>query len=269
MRSGGQYAGSITLLDVTVDEPGFGWVIVLVPAYNEQDCLAATIAEIEQAAPWADILVIDDASTDSTASLAAAAGADVLRLDHNQGAGAAMGAGYRIAAARGYDVAVRVDADGQHDAFDIPALLAGLRDGADVVVGSRFSGGPGYAIGFARRWAMGRLSAQVTRVTGLQLTDTTSGFRAAGRPAIDLYARQTDPRFLGDTVAALVDAAASGLRVVEIPVRMRARQGGRPSLRPWPAAMGFWRMSRALGRAVPLVTAQSEPAGIRYTIEER
>lgn len=237
---------------MTVDEAGLGRVLVLIPAYNEQDRIAATIAEVGRAAPTAEILVIDDASTDETAQIAAAGGAAVLGLAANRGAGGAMRAGYRFAADEGFDVAVRVDADGQHDAYDIPILLAALGEGADVVIGSRFSGGPGYPVGVGRRWAMGRLAAQVARLTGMSCTDTTSGYRAAGRRAIELYADQTDPRFLGDTVKALVTAVAAGLTVIEVPVRMRARQGGHASIGPLRSAIGFFRAARELHRATPL-----------------
>ncbi len=255
---------------MTVDEPGLGRVVVLIPAYNEQDCIVATIGEVQQAAPGATVLVIDDASTDATPRLAAAAGAEVLGLTVNQGAGGAMRAGYRFAATEGFDLAVRVDADGQHNAADIPLLLAALRDGAEVVVGTRFSDEPGYAVPRVRRWAMGRMSAQVTRLTGLQLTDTTSGYRASGRRAIELYAAETDPHFLGDTVMALITAAGAGLRIVEVPVRMRARQGGQPSLGLFASALGFLRMSRSLSRAAPLAIGQSaEPVGIAFDSEDR
>ncbi len=254
---------------MTVDEPGFGRVLILVPAYNEQDCIAATIAEIGLAVPTAEVLVIDDASTDATASLASAAGARVLGLPVNAGAGAAMRAGYGFAAEADYDVAVRVDADGQHDPIDIPDLLAAVRDGADVAVGSRFSGAPGYPIGYGRRWAIRRLSSRVTLVTGVHLTDATSGFRAVSRRAIPLHARETDPRFLGDTVTPLVSAVAAGLEVVEVPVRMRARQGGRPSLGLVASAVGFWRMCRSLSRQVPLESlVPSAPVAVLRASED-
>lgn len=89
-------------------------VIVLIPAFNEQDCIAAIIGEVRNAAPTAEILVINDASTDATSGLAASAAVGVLDLADNQGALAAMRAGYRFAADQGFDIAVRIDADGQH-----------------------------------------------------------------------------------------------------------------------------------------------------------
>jgi len=253
--------GPLPCFDVTVDGAGLGRILVLIPAYNEQDCIVTTITEVQHAVPDADILVVDDASTDATARLAAAAGGENLGLSENVGAGAAMRAGYRLAAAEGYDVAVRVDADGQHDPRDIPIMLAALREGADVVIGSRFSGNAGYHVGISRRWAMGRLRAHVNRRTGLHFTDTTSGYRAVGRPAMELYAQATDSRFLGDTVQALLTAVAAGLTVVEVPVAMRARQGGQASIGLLRSAVGFIRMTRAVRRRplAPGPSPRSEP----------
>lgn len=255
--------GPLLSCDVTVDGGGLGRVLVLIPAYNEQDCIVTTIAEVRLAAPDADVLIIDDASTDATGRLAAAAGAEVLGLADNQGASSAMLAGHRLAAAEGFDVAVRVDADGQHDPRDIPVLLNALSKGADVVIGSRFAGGAGYRVGIGRRWAIGRLCAQVNRLTGLGFTDTTSGYRAVGRQAIDLYAEGADLGFLGDTVEALLAAVGAGLTVVEVPVEMRARQGGRASIGPVRSAVGFFRTTRSIRRRPPLHAAQlGEPLSL-------
>lgn len=193
----------------------------------------------------------------------------MLSLPANLGAGGAMSAGYRFASEQGFDVAVRLDADGQHDARDLPALLAALDDGADLVIGS-LSGAPDYQVGIARQWAMRRLSGQVSRLTGLSCTDTTSGYRATGRRAIALYAQESDPRFLGDTVEALVDAVAAGPTVAEVPVRMRARQCGQASIGLWRSQIGFVRTTRELQRAVTLGTqVPAEPVGILHTKVDR
>ncbi|MDQ4038997.1 MAG: glycosyltransferase family 2 protein [Actinomycetota bacterium] len=252
---------------MTVDGADPRRVLALIPAFNEQDCIVTTIAQVHLAAPEAAILVIDDASTDATGRLAAAAGAEVLGLGDNQGTGGAIRAGYRVAAAGGYDVAVRVDADGQHDPRDIPVLLTALsQGGADVVVGSRFAaaggsgGSGGYRVGFGRRWAIGRLCVQVNRLTGLAFTDPTSGYRAVGRRAIELYAEDADVRFLGDTVEALLTAIGAGLTIVEVPVVMRARQGGRASIGLVRSAVGFLRTTRSIRRRSPLQAVQPAQA---------
>jgi hypothetical protein len=141
----------------------------------------------------------------------------------------------------GYDVVVQVDADGQHVAAHIPALVAAL-DQASVVVGSRFSAGD-YDVRGPRRWAMRLLASSLSRVCRTHLTDTTSGFRAADSRAIALFARHYPAEYLGDTVESLVIAARAGLPVREVPVHMRPRQGGSASHSPVRAGL-------YLGRAV-------------------
>lgn len=130
-----------------------------------------------------------------------------------------------------YDAVVQVDADGQHDPKHVPALVAALET-SDVVIGSRFAGEGEYDVHGPRRWAMTLLAKTLSRVSGSRLTDTTSGFRASGRRAIRLFARHYPAEYLGDTVDSLVLASRADLRVTEIPVGMRARQGGTPSQNP-------------------------------------
>lgn len=261
--------GPLPFFVVTVEGAGLPRVLVLIPAYNEQDCIAATIAEVRAAAPQADILVIDDASTDTTGQLATQAGALVLGLPENQGAGGALRAGYRFAADQAVDAAVRVDADGQHDARDIPALLSALHSGADVVIGSRFSGEAGYRVGLARGWAISRLCTHVNRLTGLSFTDPTSGYRAVGPRAIALHAELDQVRFLADTVDALLAAIDAGLTVVEVAVRMRARQGGRASIGPLVSALGFLRTTLSLRRRQPLPPAWPQEPLTVQTVQTR
>ena len=118
--------------------PGRSKTLVIVPAWNEEGSIGATIAELRAAHPEVDVLVVDDGSGDSTAAIAEGAGALVARLPYNLGVGGAMRAGYRYALRHGYAAAVQLDADGQHDPAYLPALLSGL-DHADIVVGARFA----------------------------------------------------------------------------------------------------------------------------------
>src|SRR5688500_16582432 len=144
-------------------------VLIIIPAWNEQDSVAATIAEVRRANPGADLLVVDDGSSDRTASVAAEAGALVCRLPYNLGVGGAMRAGYRYAIRGGYDVAVQIDADGQHDPTYLPVLLEQLRVGdggtADLVIGARFAGeGDPYKVSLLRRLAMKLLAGTLSRM---------------------------------------------------------------------------------------------------------
>jgi glycosyltransferase involved in cell wall biosynthesis len=229
-------------------------LLIIIPALNEEKALPAVLAELRAEVPEADVLVVDDGSTDGTAEVARRAGALVLHLAYNLGVGGAMRAGYRFALREGYASAVQVDADGQHDPAQVHELVAPLTAGeADVVIGARFAGRGSYAVRGPRRWAMSVLSGVLSRIAGTRLTDTTSGFRAANRAAIRQFAADYPAEYLGDTVEALVIACRSGLVVRQVPVAMRPRQAGEPSHDPWRAAV-------FLGRAVlAVLVAVSRP----------
>jgi len=230
---------------------------VIVPAWNEREALPGVLAELAASLPHADVLVVNDGSTDGTAEVARASGtAMVLDLPLNLGVGGAMRAGYRFAAREGYDAAVQVDADGQHDPADVARVVASLDElGADVVIGARFAGVGSYTVRGPRRWAMQVLSAVLSRSARTRLTDTTSGFRASNRRAILLFADEYPAEYLGDTVESLVIACRAGLVVRQVGVEMRARSGGVPSHNPVKAAL-------FLGRAmVALLIALSRPLG--------
>ncbi|WP_255356806.1 glycosyltransferase family 2 protein [Cellulomonas sp. B6] len=230
---------------------------MIVPAWNEEESLPAVLAELRSSLPEADVLVVNDGSTDRTAAVARADGRTmVLDLPLNLGVGGAMRAGYRFALRRGYSRTVQVDADGQHDPADVRRVVDALdAEGADVVIGARFAGLGTYAVRGPRRWAMTVLSWSLSRVAGTRLTDTTSGFRASNRRAVELFAREYPAEYLGDTVESLVIACRAGLRVRQVGVEMRPRSAGTPSHSPAKAAL-------FLGRAlVALVIALSRPMG--------
>lgn len=227
-------------------------VLVVIPAYNEATSVASVVAEVLESAPKVHVLVVDDASTDATATLARKAGADVVTNVFNLGVGGAMRVGFRYASARGYRALVQVDADGQHDARDLRQLLAPLEDGAEpmVVIGARFAGEGEFAVPRARRWAMRLLAAYLSKMTHVHLTDVTSGFRAHNRAAIELFARTYPADYLADTVESLVVAAEAGGVVMQVPVAMRSRHGGSPSQSPLRAAIYLVRVSVMLALAI-------------------
>lgn len=217
-------------------------VLAIVPAWNEQAAVGQTVAALRRSHPQLDVLVVDDGSGDRTAAVAEAAGALVARLPFNLGVGGAMRTGYRYAIRHGYDAAVQVDADGQHDPAFLDQLLDGLRH-ADVVIGARFAGEGDYRVGVLRGLAMRLLAGTLSRMTRQRLTDVTSGFRAANRRAMTVFAVHYPAEYLGDTVESLVIAHRTGCRITQVPVAMRPRAAGQPSQSPARAAL-------YLGRAV-------------------
>ncbi len=203
-------------------------ILVAIPAWNESGSIADVIAKVREHRPDADILVVNDGSTDDTAALAADAGATVVSLPFNVGVGGAMRTAFLFAKRSGYEALVQVDADGQHDPADLDHLLEGLA-GADVIVGTRFHPDSMYFVGGPRRWAMVLLSKALSRMNRGEISDPTSGFRSAGPRAIDLFAVDYPAEYLGDTVGSLSIAIRNGLTIHEVPVTMYFRQAGRPS----------------------------------------
>lgn len=206
--------------------------LVIIPAYNEAESLPAVLAELAEQTPELDVLVISDGSTDPTATVARAAGVATLELPFNLGIGGALRTGFTYAVRHEYHRAVQFDADGQHDPMQVRPLLAGLDDGADMMIGSRFAEGGAvtYAVGRTRRVAMRALQRLVGALVGRRYTDTSSGFRAFSRPLIEFFA-VTYPVEYMDSVEALVLACNAGFRVGEVGVNMRGRTGGAPSTR--------------------------------------
>jgi len=200
-------------------------VLVVVPAHNE----AATVADVVRRihAAGLECVVIDDASADDTAACAAAAGGRALRLPVNLGVGGALRTGFRYAVERGFDTVVQCDGDGQHPPEAIPDLIAAA-DGADLVIGSRFlPGAESFTIGRNRRLAMHWLSWLVRRRAGVDVADTTSGFRCISQPLLGEFARDFPSQYLGDTFEALIVAARAGYTISEVPTRIEARPVGR------------------------------------------
>ena len=205
-------------------------LVAVVPAWNEEGAIAAVIKEIGGVGEDIEVVVVDDASTDDTADVAARNGATVLRLPFNVGIGGAVQTGFRYALAHGYERAVRLDGDGQHDASQIPKILAPLEAGdADLVIGSRFvDPGGAYRPPFARRLGIRIFARLVSTLGGERVTDTTSGFVALDRAGIELFAAEY-PHDYPEVEATLV-ALRSGLRLAQVQVEMRERTSGVSSI---------------------------------------
>ena len=224
-------------------------VLVIMPAWNEGESVGKTVSEVLHLDEGYDVLVVDDGSKDATASVAAAAGATVLRLPFNLGVGGAMRAGFKYADRYDYDAVIQVDADGQHDPREIAGVLKGLET-ADISIGARFATKGDYKVSGPRRWAMVFLAAVISALAHTKLTDVTSGFRAGNKRAIAQYLDHYPAEYLGDTIDSLVVAIKSGCKVTQIPVAMRPRQGGTPSHNPAKSAIYLLRSVFALLFAV-------------------
>jgi glycosyltransferase involved in cell wall biosynthesis len=204
-----------------------GRLLVLIPAYNEEENLSQVIAGVRDVAPQAVILIVDDCSRDATSRTARLAGARVVRHPVNLGYGSALLTGYRYADRHGFARLVQMDGDGQHDPSSIGALVAALDSGADLVLGSRF--GPGVRryrpprLRAAGMWFFGRI---VTRALGKKITDPTSGFQGLSGRLVRFHAR--GDHFPADYPDAdiLILVGRAGFRVTEVPVTMYEKPGG-------------------------------------------
>ncbi|TAP45911.1 glycosyltransferase family 2 protein [Arthrobacter sp. S39] len=205
------------------------------PAWNEAEAIGDTIRDVLRTVRH-DVLVVDDGSKDDTARVAREAGAVVLRLPFNLGVGGAMRTGFKYAIRNGYSAAIQVDSDGQHDPLDIDRVIAGLET-ADISIGARFAGRGSYDVKGPRRWAMSVLARVISMVARAELTDVTSGFRAANERALHQYIDHFPAEYLGDTIDSLVVAIKSGCTVTQVPVEMKVRQAGTPSTGPLKSAI--------------------------------
>jgi glycosyltransferase involved in cell wall biosynthesis len=209
--------------------------LVFLPAWNEEQNLPAVLEELHEGLPDADLLVIDDGSTDGTADVARAAGAEVVSFSHNRGLPAGIAAGYAYALQHGYDFCGRVDADGQHPVVELERLLERVQEGeCDVAVGSRFASGEGFAPyrympSAPRRFGTALLRRAMRVALRRPFLDATSGMYAANAKALPVLAQPYKTE--APEVEALLRLSKSGLRVDEVPVEMRERASGESKLR--------------------------------------
>ena len=228
--------------------------VVFIPAWNEEENLPAVLDGLRERLPDADVLVVDDGSTDRTAEVAREHGAEVLSLGRNQGLRIGIAAGYRWALEHGYAFCGRVDADGQHPPQELSRLLERVRaDECDVAVGSRFVSGNGYAPyryrpSAARRLGTGLLRRSVAVVLRRPFGDATSGLYAVNAKALPLLA---EPYTSGaPEVEALIRVVDAGLRLEEVPVDMAPRAGGESKLRGGKAVKLVLTVTATLGLAL-------------------
>ena len=204
-------------------------VLLIIPAYNEEESLRSLIEEIKAVCPEVDYLVVNDCSSDDTERLLEELGANYITLPCNMGIGGAVQSGYRYAAQNGYDIAIQIDGDGQHDVRFVKDMVKLIEDKqADVVIGSRFIDKEGFQSSQARRIGIRILSMLIRLICGAKVKDVTSGFRAVNRRFIELFAENYPDDYPEPEV--IVTAKLYGAVIKELPVVMRERTTGKSSI---------------------------------------
>ncbi len=204
--------------------------LVIIPAYNESESIQKTVEDIMEKAKDFDYVVINDCSTDNTADICRENGFNFLNLPINLGIGGAVQTGYRYAYENGYDIAVQVDGDGQHDPAFLEKMAQELeKQQADMVIGSRFITKEGFQSSFMRRVGIVYFTWLIKLLTGKKITDPTSGLRMIGKNVIRIFAENYPKDY--PEPESVVAILRQKRKVVEIPVLMRERQGGTSSIR--------------------------------------
>ncbi|WGW13615.1 polyprenol monophosphomannose synthase [Saxibacter everestensis] len=229
-------------------DPATDRTLIVMPTYKERDSLALTVGSLRAVIPAVDILIVDDNSPDGTGDIADGLAADsdkvhVLHRRAKNGLGAAYIAGFGWGIDHGYDVMVEMDADGSHRAEDLPALLAGIRSGADLVIGSRWVPG-GSILNWPRHraWLSKAGNSYVRTVLGIGLRDATAGFRAYRSAAIDKLNMQT---IASQGYCFQVDMAwrarKAGLDIREVPITFVEREHGASKMNSAIVIEALWR----------------------------
>lgn len=206
--------------------------LIIIPAYNEEKNIESVVENVMKLPEGFDYLVVNDGSNDNTLSICLMKGYNVLNLPINLGIGGAVQAGYRYAKVNGYDIAIQMDGDGQHNAAFVEAMTKILQEGkADVVIGSRFVEKEGFQTSKIRRSGICFLSLLIRLTTGIKVYDVTSGFRAVNRKMIEIYSKDYSSDY--PEPEAIITAVMYGASVEEIPVIMNARRFGKSSIQLW------------------------------------
>ena len=208
-------------------------VLVIIPAYNEQDNILKTVNDLKstdfQDCFNIDYLVINDGSKDNTLDVLSENNLIYINLPINLGIGGAMQTGYLYAGENNYDIAVQLDGDGQHSPEYIEKIIKPVIDGqTDMTVGSRFIENEGFQSTGMRKLGIKILSASIHLFTGVGITDATSGFRACGRDLIKFFSEHYAEDY--PEPEAIISAAKNGYKIMEVPVIMNERQGGTSSI---------------------------------------
>ncbi len=220
-------------------------ILVIIPCYNEQESIERVIENLKANAPFADYLIVNDCSTDKTLRILQANGMNYINNPVNLGIGGGVQAGYLYARENGYDVAVQMDGDGQHDPKYLEKVCAPVIDGTyDMCIGSRFIEKEGFQSSFMRRLGINIISFMIKLFTGKKIYDVTSGYRACNKELINFFADNYADDY--PEPEAIITSVLSGFKVGEVPVVMVERQGGTSSIRSLKSAYYMVKVCLAL-----------------------
>ncbi len=220
-------------------------ILVIIPCYNEQESIERVIENLKANAPFADYLIVNDCSTDETLRILQANGMNYINNPVNLGIGGGVQAGYLYARENGYDVAVQMDGDGQHDPKYLEKVCAPVIDGTyDMCIGSRFIEKEGFQSSFMRRLGINIISFMIKLFTGKKIYDVTSGYRACNKELINFFADNYADDY--PEPEAIITSVLSGFKVGEVPVVMVERQGGTSSIRSLKSAYYMIKVCLAL-----------------------
>lgn len=206
--------------------------LIIIPAYKEAENIEKLVDNIIENFPQYDYIIINDGSKDETAAICKRRGYCFLDLPINLGIGGAVQTGYKYAARNGYEIAIQIDGDGQHDVSQLDKVIEPLvRGEADIAIGSRFIEKEGFQSSSIRRFGIRFLSGLIKLCTGKKVLDVTSGYRAVNRRFIEIYADNYPSDY--PEPEAIVTAVMHKGRIQEIPVVMQERQGGTSSIHAW------------------------------------
>lgn len=203
-------------------------VLIIIPAFNEEESILRVVRMVKE--HGFDYIVVNDGSTDKTRQICKENNINMLDLSANLGIGGAIQAGHKYARELDYDIDIQFDGDGQHDTEYLHSLIKEIEDGNDLAIGSRFvdKRKEGFKSTPMRRAGIQWLSALIRLLTGKRVTDPTSGFRACGKKAIDLFCSSYPTDY--PEPESIVFALKNGLDVKEVPVSMNGRLGGDSSI---------------------------------------
>lgn len=205
-------------------------VLIVIPAYNEEENIQTVINEVFETNDMLDVVVINDGSKDETLEKAKKTKAKVIDLPNNLGIGGAVQTGMLYAKKNQYDIAVQLDGDGQHDPKYISKMVQKVEEGYDMVIGSRFVQKTGYQQTFFRMLGINITSLLIKQITGVKIHDTTSGFRAVNKEIIEEFARQYPYDYPEPETN--MKMILRKKKILEMPVEMRKRMAGKSFITP-------------------------------------